>query len=191
VVAYLVSLDQLFDEQGRLLREQIGQAEQAEVTVRMHQIRVAPDEARTATTINNETVADERLRRIHDQCMQEWTNSGKPAPLQMVSRRLARTFQGSGRMDAEESQAKQRERLNDQEVNQGEDGGENHVQPPPPPYRRPSASIGQPNSAARAIANAINRPRPHVQGMNEKLIEFLQTKPPTFGRSVNPLDADD
>jgi hypothetical protein len=27
--------------------------------------------------------------------------------------------------------------------------------------------------------------------MNEKLIEFLRTKPPTFGRSVNPLDADD
>jgi hypothetical protein len=41
-----------------------------------------------------------------------------------------------------------------------------------------------------AIANAINRPRPHVLGMNEKLIEFLRTKPPTFGGSVNPLDAD-
>jgi hypothetical protein len=27
--------------------------------------------------------------------------------------------------------------------------------------------------------------------MNEKLIEFLRTKPPTFGRSANPLDADD
>jgi hypothetical protein len=27
--------------------------------------------------------------------------------------------------------------------------------------------------------------------MNEKLIEFLWTKPPTFGGSVNPLDADD
>jgi hypothetical protein len=27
--------------------------------------------------------------------------------------------------------------------------------------------------------------------MNEKLIEFLRTKPPTFGGSVNPLDADD
>jgi hypothetical protein len=51
----------------------------------------------------------------------------------MVSRRPARTFQGSGRMDAEGSQAERRERLNDQEVNQGEDGGENHVQPPPHP----------------------------------------------------------
>jgi hypothetical protein len=42
-----------------------------------------------------------------------------------------------------------------------------------------------------AIFNAVNRPRLRVLGMNEKLIEFLRTKPPTFGRSVNPLDADD
>jgi hypothetical protein len=47
----------------------------------------------------------------------------KSAPLQMVSRRPARTFQSSDRMDAEGSQAERRERLNDQEVNQGEDGG--------------------------------------------------------------------
>jgi hypothetical protein len=42
-----------------------------------------------------------------------------------------------------------------------------------------------------AIFNAVNCPRPLVLGMNEKLIEFLRTKPPTFGGSVNPLDADD
>jgi hypothetical protein len=41
------------------------------------------------------------------------------------------------------------------------------------------------------IFNAVNRPRPRVLGMNEKLIEFLRTKPPTFGGSVNPLDVDD
>jgi hypothetical protein len=57
----------------------------------------------------------------------------KSAPLQMVSRRPVRTHQGSGRMDAEGSQDDRRERLNDQEVNQGEDGGENVVLPPPPP----------------------------------------------------------
>jgi hypothetical protein len=51
----------------------------------------------------------------------------------MVSRRPAMTLQGPGRMDAEGSQADRRERLNDQEVNQGEDGGENQVLPPPPP----------------------------------------------------------
>jgi hypothetical protein len=42
-----------------------------------------------------------------------------------------------------------------------------------------------------AIFNVINRRRPRVLGMNEKLIEFLRTKPPTFGGSVNPLDVDD
>jgi hypothetical protein len=36
-------------------------------------------------------------------------------------------------MNAEGSQADRRERLNDQEVNQGKDGGENIVLPPPPP----------------------------------------------------------
>jgi hypothetical protein len=41
------------------------------------------------------------------------------------------------------------------------------------------------------IFNAVNRPRPQVLSMNGKLIEFLRTKPPTFGGSVNPLDADD
>jgi hypothetical protein len=42
-----------------------------------------------------------------------------------------------------------------------------------------------------AIFNVVNRLRPWVLGMNEKLIEFLRTKPPTFGGSVNTLDADD
>jgi hypothetical protein len=42
-----------------------------------------------------------------------------------------------------------------------------------------------------AIFNVVKCPRPQVLGMNEKLIEFLRTKPPTFGGSVNPLDADD
>jgi hypothetical protein len=51
----------------------------------------------------------------------------------MVSRRPARTHQGSSHMDAEGSQVDQRKHLNDQEVNQGEDGGENVVLPPPPP----------------------------------------------------------
>jgi hypothetical protein len=80
VVAYLVSLDQLFDEQGRILREQISRAEQAEVIVRMHQVRVAQAEARTAAAISSETVTHESLRRIQDQRMQEWTNRGMPVP---------------------------------------------------------------------------------------------------------------
>jgi hypothetical protein len=70
VVAYLVSLDKLFDDQARHSREQISRAEQAEVTVRMHQVRVAPAEARTAAAISSEAVAQESLRRIQDQRMQ-------------------------------------------------------------------------------------------------------------------------
>jgi predicted butyrate kinase (DUF1464 family) len=78
IVAYLVSLDKLFDDQAKLLREQISWAEQVEVTVRMHQVRVAQAEARTAAAISSEAVAHESLRRIQDQRMQEWTNSGTP-----------------------------------------------------------------------------------------------------------------
>jgi predicted butyrate kinase (DUF1464 family) len=80
VVAYLVSLDKLFDDQAKHLREKISRAEQAEVTVRMHQVRVAQAEGRTATAISSEAVAQESLRRIQDQRMQEWTNSGTPVP---------------------------------------------------------------------------------------------------------------
>jgi hypothetical protein len=58
VVAYLVSLDKLFDDQAKHLREQISQAEQAEVTVRMHQVCVAQAEARTAAAISSEAVAE-------------------------------------------------------------------------------------------------------------------------------------
>jgi hypothetical protein len=80
IVSYLVSLDKLFDDQAKLLREQISRAEQAEVTVRMHQVRVAQAEARTAAAISSEAVAHESLKRIQDQRMQEWTNSGTPIP---------------------------------------------------------------------------------------------------------------
>jgi predicted butyrate kinase (DUF1464 family) len=80
IVAYLVSLDKLFDDQAKLLREKISQAEQAEVTVRMHQVRVAQAEARTAAAISSEAVAHESLRWIQDQRMQEWTDGGTPVP---------------------------------------------------------------------------------------------------------------
>jgi hypothetical protein len=41
---------------------------------------VAQAEARTAAAISSEAVAHESLRRIQDQRMQEWTNSGTPIP---------------------------------------------------------------------------------------------------------------
>jgi hypothetical protein len=94
-------------------------------------------------------------------------------------------------MDAKGSQADRRERLNDQEVNQGEDGGENAVLPPPPTPVDLAQVLANQTLLMEATFNAVNRPRPRVLGMNEKLIEFLRTKPPTFGGSVNPLDADD
>jgi hypothetical protein len=80
VVAYLISLDKLFDEQARFLREQTHRAEQAELAVRMHQIRVAQAEARTTATISSKAVAHENLRQIQDRRMQEWTSSGTPVP---------------------------------------------------------------------------------------------------------------
>jgi hypothetical protein len=80
IVAYLVTLDKLFDDQAKLLREQTSRADQDEVTLRMHQVRVAQAEARTAAATSSEVVAHESLRRIQDQRMQEWTNSRTPVP---------------------------------------------------------------------------------------------------------------
>jgi hypothetical protein len=56
VATYLASLDQLFDEQASILREQTHRAEQAELAVRMHQIRVAQAEARAAAAVSSEAV---------------------------------------------------------------------------------------------------------------------------------------
>jgi hypothetical protein len=41
---------------------------------------VAQAEARTAAAISSEAVAQESLKRIQDQRMQEWTNGGTPVP---------------------------------------------------------------------------------------------------------------
>jgi hypothetical protein len=84
----------------------------------------------------------------------------KPTPLQMVSRRPVRTHQGSGRMDAEGSQVDRRERLNDEEVNQGEDGGENVVLPPPPRPIELAQVLANQTVLMEAILNTVNRSRP-------------------------------
>jgi hypothetical protein len=57
VATYLASLDQLFDEQANLLREQTHRAEQAELAVRLQQIRAAQAEARAAAAVSSEAVA--------------------------------------------------------------------------------------------------------------------------------------
>jgi len=82
----------------------------------------------------------------------------------------------------------------DQEVDQNEGKGESQVrsqQPPLPPFIDLAQVINNQTLVLEALANAINRSRPCGQGMNEKLTDFLRTKPPTFGGSANPLDADD
>ena len=82
----------------------------------------------------------------------------------------------------------------EQEVSQHERRGDSHVgsqQPPPPPLPNMVQIMHNWTLLMEALHNAINRPRPRVQSMNEKLTEFLRTKPPTFGGSTNPLDADD
>ena len=80
VATYLASLDQLFDKQASILREQTHRAEQAELAVRMHQIRVAQAEARAAAAVSSEAVAQESHRHARDRRMQEWTRSGTPVP---------------------------------------------------------------------------------------------------------------
>jgi hypothetical protein len=75
VATYLAALDQLFDEQANLLREQTHRAEQAELAVRIQQIRAAHAEARAAAAVSSEAVAQESLRQARDR-----TQSGTPVP---------------------------------------------------------------------------------------------------------------
>ena len=78
VATYLASLDQLFDEQASILREQTHRAEQAELAVRLQQIRAAQAEARAAAVFSSEAVAQDSLRQARDRRMQESTRSGTP-----------------------------------------------------------------------------------------------------------------
>ena len=57
VTTYFASLDQLFDEQASILREQTHRAEQVELAVRLQQIRAAQAEARAAAAVSSEAVA--------------------------------------------------------------------------------------------------------------------------------------
>ena len=80
VATYLAALDQLFDEQANILREQTHRAVQAELAVRLQQIRAAQAKARAAAAVSIEAVAQESLRQARDRRMQEWTRSGTPVP---------------------------------------------------------------------------------------------------------------
>jgi hypothetical protein len=74
--------------------------------------------------------------------------------------RPIRTHQGSDRVDAEGWQADRRERINDQEVNQDEDGGENVVLRRAPPPIELAQVLANQTVLMEAIFNAVNRPRP-------------------------------
>ena len=80
MATYLASLNQLFDEQASILKEQTHRAEQAELAVRLQQIRAAQAEASAAAAVSSEAVAQESLRQARDRRMQEWTRSGTPVP---------------------------------------------------------------------------------------------------------------
>ena len=80
MATYLAFLDQLFDEQANLLREQTHRAEQPELAVRLQQIRAVQAEARAAAVVSSEAVAQESLRQARDRRMQEWARSGTPVP---------------------------------------------------------------------------------------------------------------
>ena len=80
VATYLATLDRLFDEQANILREQTHRAEQAELAVRLQQVRAAQAEARATAVVSSEAVAQESLRQALDRRMQEWTRSGTPVP---------------------------------------------------------------------------------------------------------------
>ena len=80
MTTYLATLDQLFDEQANILREQTHRAEQAELAVRLQQVRAAQAEARAAAAVSSEAVAQESLRQAQDRRMQEWTRSGTSVP---------------------------------------------------------------------------------------------------------------
>ena len=71
-------MDQLFDEQANILREQTHRAEQAELAVRLQYVRAAQAKARAAAAVSSEAVAQESLRQARDRHMQELTRSGTP-----------------------------------------------------------------------------------------------------------------
>jgi len=77
--------------------------------------------------------------------------------------------------------------LPDQEVSQHEvESQVRSQQPPPPPVMDLVQVMNNQTLLLEALANAINRPRPRAQGMNEKLNDFLRAKPPTFAVMLTP-----
>ena len=85
----------------------------------------------------------------------------------------------------------------DEEVNQNESGGENQeeelndLELPLPPAHSLVEVMANQTRLLEALAQGINRPRYRGPGLQGKMSEFIRIKPPTFGGSSNPLEADD
>jgi hypothetical protein len=74
-----------------------------------------------------------------------------------------------------------------QEVSQHEAKSQVRSQQPPPlPVIDLMKEMNNQTLLLEALANAINRPRPRAQGMNEKLTDFLRAKPPLLAVLPTP-----
>ena len=83
MVAYLLTLDEFCDEQHSKLKQQIRRAEDAEITVRRLQAKLAAVEARAAPAQVNEVAAIEALKEA-----EEWhSKETKDAHLVGLTRR--------------------------------------------------------------------------------------------------------
>ena len=85
------------------------------------------------------------------------------------------------------------ENIVEEEVNQQEGARDNldDQELPLPPANDLVQVMANQTRLLEALARGINCPRQREYGLQEKMSDFLRTKPPTFGGSVNPLDADD
>src|SRR5688572_837107 len=69
--AYLLTLDELYEEQAAKLKQQLRRAEDAEVIVRRLQVKLAAAEARAAAAQSNEAIAVEALKEAEDRHSKE------------------------------------------------------------------------------------------------------------------------
>lgn len=81
----------------------------------------------------------------------------------------------------------------DQEVNQNEGEGDNpdDLELPLHPANDLVQVMANRTYLLEGLARGIKRPRNHEYGLQDKLTDFLKTKTPTFGGSMNPLHADE
>ena len=107
--------------------------------------------------------------------VQEPPTVGTLQPLAQEDRKWAQTEPSSGRTRSEPERKRKPRRS---------------ALPPPPPVGDLAQAINNQTLILEALANALINKRPRKQTMNDKLIVFLRTKPPTFAGSSNSLEVD-